>query len=233
MDSVISEFNERANEVETYFSFLEDALKEKACLSFKEKTTQQIKLIDTELQKILKANSFILLYNLVESSFKSTLQHLGDEINNSETSYKDAIPAIRKIWLQYDKKYFNDLPKGTKKLDYVYSIIDDITNQIVTIPGKLDGIGISGNLDAQKIKEYAALYGINSQEIDNKSCEKLYTVKNKRNELAHGDSSFAQCGRDYNFQQLNDIKKETVSYMRFILGVFKKHIDKKYYFLVA
>ena len=64
MDSVITEFNERVNEIETYFSFLEDALKEKAVLSFESNATQQTKSIDAELQKILKANSFILLYKL-------------------------------------------------------------------------------------------------------------------------------------------------------------------------
>jgi DNA-binding ferritin-like protein len=233
MEITIAEFDQRVVEVESYFAFLESALKNKAALSFEEADKPKIQIIDSELQKILKANSFILLYNLVESSFKSTLEKLCDDINHSQARYENAIPAIRKIWLQYDQKYFTVHPKGTVKLDYVYEIIDDIANQILRLPENLDGMIISGNLDSQKIKEYAKIYGIESEALHRKSCIKLFTVKNQRNALAHGNISFTQCGRDYDYSQLNEMKEAIINYMEFILKEFKRNIDQKYYISAA
>lgn len=54
-------------------------------------------------------------------------------------------------------------------------------------------------------------------------------IKNKRNNLAHGNESFSECGRDYTLENLEEIKDESVEYMRFILTHIKEFIkDKKY-----
>lgn len=229
MNGVISEFNSRTKEVDKYFSFLSSLIEDDAALYFENKQTHKYKKIDDETLKILKANSFLLLYNLIESSFKSALKQLVNEINNAGLKYEDSIPEIRKLWLEFEKIYFTKLPHGTKKLDYIYDIVDNITDQILSIPGDLKKNGISGNLDAQKIKEFASLYGISSETLENKQGSQLRRVKDNRNSLAHGDQSFSRLGRDYTFPELNDIKKEVVIYMRFILKTINTKISAKYY----
>ncbi|WP_160061131.1 MAE_28990/MAE_18760 family HEPN-like nuclease [Psychromonas sp. L1A2] len=229
MENIILEFTERTKEIDRYFSFVENVIKDEASLYFKDRKRRKVKKIDGEIQKILKANSFILLYNLIESSFKSTLESLCDEINNSETSYDNLIPEVKKMWLEYESEYFTKKPKQSKKLDHVYSIINDLTNYVLTIPRTLDGIGISGNVDGKKIKECVKAYGLTSKAIMTKPAGKLLTVKTQRNNLAHGDVSFSDCGRNYTFDELSEIKKEVFSYMKFVLNVFNKNIKRKYY----
>ena len=229
MENIILEFTERTKEIDRYFSFVENVIKDEASLYFKDRKRRKVKKIDGEIQKILTANSFILLYNLIESSFKSTLESLCDEINNSETSYDNLIPEVKKMWLEYESEYFTKKPKQSKKLDHVYSIINDLTNYVLTIPRTLDGIGISGNVDGKKIKECVKAYGLTSKAIMTKPAGKLLTVKTQRNNLAHGDVSFSDCGRNYTFDELSEIKKEVFSYMKFVLNVFNKNIKRKYY----
>lgn len=229
VNDVISEFNSRTQEVDKYFSFIKSLTDDGASLYFANKQTHKHKTIDDETLKILKANSFLLLYNLIESSFKSALKKLVDEINNSGLKYENSIPEIKKMWIEYEKSYFTKHPNNTKKLDYIYDIVDNIADQILSVPSKLQGNGISGNLDAQKIKKFAALYGISSDTLVKKPGSQLLTVKTNRNNLAHGDESFSSCGRNYSFQELNVIKKEVVTYMRFILKRINSKINAKYY----
>ena len=55
------------------------------------------------------------------------------------------------------------------------------------------------------------------------------TVKERRNDLAHGTLSFAECGRDYSIDQLIDIKKETVLFLKGLLTGMKKYYDEQQY----
>ena len=57
----------------------------------------------------------------------------------------------------------------------------------------------------------------------------LETVKDRRNDLAHGTLSFAECGRDYSIEDLNDIKAETVLFLKGLLQGMKQYYDEKQY----
>ena len=78
----------------------------------------------------------------------------------------------------------------------------------------------SGNVDAKKIKEIADKYGF-SHQTDSKFTKngaKLVTVKEKRNDLAHGEISFQECGKDYTIQDIIAIKNEVIKYLEEILN---------------
>ncbi|EKP9930575.1 hypothetical protein P4O21_003082, partial [Listeria monocytogenes] len=47
---------------------------------------------------ILKSNSFIMIYNLVESTIKNSVIFMYDEINRHNIRYLDAKDEIKKIW---------------------------------------------------------------------------------------------------------------------------------------
>ena len=77
---------------------------------------------------------------------------------------------------------------------------------------------ISGNLDADKIRQICSDHGI-TYTIDS-ACRggvALEDVKNKRNQLAHGTTSFAECGRYYAIDDLEKIKNETVIFFHIFL----------------
>lgn len=62
----------------------------------------------------------------------------------------------------------------------------------------------------------------------------LEDVKNKRNELAHGTTSFVECGRNYSIDDLIKIKDQTIKFLNCILNGMKQYYDsKKYLHIIA
>ncbi len=87
---------------------------------------------------------------------------------------------------------------------------------------------ISGNLDADKIRQICSEHGITyTIESECRGGLVLEDVKNKRNQLAHGTTSFAECGRYYSIEDLEKIKKETIIFLNSILKGMKKYYDDK------
>lgn len=66
METVLLDFNTRAKEVDNYFIFLESLEKQTTQLALLDTTGKyKIQSLNPELAKTLKANGFLLLYNLV------------------------------------------------------------------------------------------------------------------------------------------------------------------------
>ncbi|MGL1956907.1 MAG: MAE_28990/MAE_18760 family HEPN-like nuclease [Colwellia sp.] len=231
MLEIIEDFESRVIEVELYFNFIEQTSKLNASITdLAEDCAVPIK-IDSDLKKILKANLFLLLYNLIESSFTKALNRLIKDINDSKNTYGMLIPEIRKIWLQDETKFFNKKTpnvngKTENKLDYYFPIIDNLLDHILQIP---ENEKISGNLDAQNIRAFTAKYGILSHSINTAKSKRLYNVKEKRNELSHGNISFLECGRAETPSSLKEIKDEVISFMRAVLCEFETKIEQQYY----
>ena len=74
MQTVLLDFHTRVQEVNQYFEFLEMLIQEKTKSPMSaDNGEQKITAIDPELAKILKANAFLLLYNLVESTMRNAI----------------------------------------------------------------------------------------------------------------------------------------------------------------
>jgi len=139
---IISDYNARENEVNTYFSFLGGI-----CEPDQSILAGTVDFDKVQLLKILKANAFVILYNLVESTYLSAHKFLADEINSHYLNYKDAIPEIRKIWIKHVRKYFDDNNKSTKKIDHIYNILENISETVVTTPESLKGLDVSEKVE--------------------------------------------------------------------------------------
>lgn len=99
-----------------------------------------------------------------------------------------------------------------------------VNNKIVSVSKGLLS-GRSGNLDSLKIREISQELGI----THSATCPKLQLIKNKRNNLAHGDISFADEGRNIVLSDLVEYKNETISYLNIFINDVKDFIDNKRY----
>lgn len=102
--------------------------------------------------------------------------------------------------------------------------IDIIT---ATFPEKI----FSGNVDAKVIKETAKKYGFShfTDCSKTKDGSNLLLVRETRNDLAHGNKSFEEVGRDKTIEELLEIKQEVVEYLRQILGNIQKYLKDQEY----
>jgi len=224
MISVLADFEKRVEEINIYFLLLENIEEKDAVLYFPNKRTHKYQPHNVELIKILKANLFLLLYNLSESSIKQSLVEIYEQITDQQLKYEDVIDEIKKIWI--DEKLNNFKNKGT---DNIFKVISNLAEEIIEIKFDSEKI-ISGNIDGRKIKEFSIKHGFSSNVHKNaKDGVKLYQVKTQRNNLAHGNTSFAECGRNYTISDLREVKHQVIIYLRRILKNIEKYLDNKKY----
>jgi hypothetical protein len=234
MDIIILEFESKVEEIDEYFSFIRTT-------TFLEREVDETKIVIVSMTvfNVLKANLFLLLYNLIESSFKNALEKICIEITDSQLTYIEVVPAIKKLWLEKNYKNFENIrfPREMKKSEHIMNIIESITEDIIEIrfysnQENRKNDDISGNIDAREIDKINKKYGIELINNTNIKREYLLTIKNQRNNLAHGDESFNECGESYTIYELEEIKSESVDYMRFILNNIKEFINEKKYSII-
>ncbi len=220
--TLFQDFNERSKEVSKYFMFLKSLDQGTTKLSMQgQGGSSKIKEIDSELIKTLNASGFLLLYNLVESTMRNAIEAIFDELQGQGVSYDQITPQLKKIVLKNLKK---------RNPDEIFSSITAISIDIITAGFDREDI-FSGNLDGKKIRETATEYGFlhttnfakTGNGID------LLTIKKNRKDLAHGLRSFAEVGRDKSADQLLEIKKKTVTYLRQILQNIEQYLSNKDY----
>ncbi|MDO4229615.1 MAG: MAE_28990/MAE_18760 family HEPN-like nuclease [Capnocytophaga sp.] len=211
MDNTLKEYEDKIRDIEIYYNYLKDN-------EFN---------MSVEVSKILKANMFLMLYNLIESTVNNSLEAIHNAINNEKLNFEQCIDEIKALWVEYKHQKFEQ-----KKSSEIIKSIYQIKSEIISIDykkfqeKKLNGI--SGNLDAKKIRENInPKYSIS----ENKRVEgkKLVEIKNKRNSLAHGEVSFSTLGQRYSIKDLEKYYKECKLFLKEYLSNVEKYIKNKKY----
>jgi hypothetical protein len=225
MDDVLAKFEERAAEVDEYLALLELVSLPGAMMHVPGKRPKEV---SSTALKTMKAASFLMLYNLVESSIRDSMSVLYETMNtrNRELSYFGDF--VRKLWIQ---QRFRDLdPLSSNQTSYRGLIESMVSEALTSAPVSLDPdkLPISGNLDARKIRELFGEHNIPSRaHYRSFQGAELKTIKDRRNSLAHGTESFANCGQQYTVQTIKDIKRQSVIYLRSSLKNVKRYIERE------
>lgn len=226
MNSVILDFNTRVKEVDDYFSFLTRLIQEEIKLAVIDSNSEyKIASLDLDLAKTLKANGFLLLYNLIESTMRNAVEAIFDEFQSKGISFDKIKPEIKITILQNLQTCIK-----SSSVKNIHSKISQISIDIITATFERERI-FSGNVDAKVIRETAEKYGF-SHSTDcskTKNGKNLLVVRENRNHLAHGIKSFEEVGRDKTIEELLEIKEEVVEYLRQILKNIEGYLDNRGY----
>ncbi len=221
MEPVRVDFEKRVSEIETFFHHLKkiESLKESKLAGSKRSQAEATRL--TELEKILKANAFLLLYNLIESTIRQALIATTDHIAAQRLTYSKVKNQIQKLWIKTKHKNFQSLSTAS-----IFSILETLPDEIVELSFE-EKLASGGNLDARKIRELAEQYGFSSS-LHHRARDgvSLFQIKKRRNDLAHGLASFAECGRQYSIQDVVAMKQETIVYLRSIIRNLTSYLQE-------
>lgn len=157
---------------------------------------------------ILKSNAYIMMYNMIESTIKEIIFALYDNINAANLTYKEISFKLQELW---ESHQFENLDKGNAKADKYKKEAHRMITSIIkdnTVKFDNNNIKLSGNADFENVLIIMQKHGINVNTSNiGKYSNELKNIKNIRNSLAHGGTSFIESGRDISF---NDIKKMCV-----------------------
>ncbi len=224
MEFIIIEFEKKVQEINEYFNFVQTTTH-----LARDFDPRKIIFVSESVHHVLKSNLFLLLYNLIESSFRNSLEKICIAITSEELSYQNLIPQIKQMWINKEYKSFGDtcpIPRETLKSEFVMNKIDMIAQEIININFNNE---LSGNVTPSIIKKSIEEYGLKTNHIPKENESSLFIIKDKRNNLAHGNESFSECGRNYSILKLGEIKNESIEYMRYILTHIKTFIENKHY----
>lgn len=216
------EYTKRLNEVTLYFEtikLLDNGDCSIICKDINGGTTE--KIIDGELAKIMKANGFLLLYNLIEATIRNSISAILNSISTDKLTFKLLSDNLKKLWINQEINKTKDISKFKEKVSELSEKI--LNDKLLEFSNEC--VNISGNIDAQRIREIAKKFGY----LEPKNGRGLQTIKDKRNQLAHGEFTFSDIGKNYTSNDLIDYKSEVVTFIENVLNNVEIYINAKGY----
>ena len=185
-----------------------------------------------DFYNILHANTFLMMYNMVESTVMGGILEIYDAVKTQELSYKKISTKIQDVWFEFK---FNEVyDKNAHHTSYkkkAYEIINNILKE-KKIDLNRKAVNISGNLDANIIRRICDEHGINfNTPEESKGGYKIANVRDLRNDLAHGLKSFVECGRNYTISDLKSISNEIISFLDGLINGMTKYYENNEWIL--
>ncbi len=220
MEIVKSDFENRKKEIDNYIKYLKIIDSDVSEIHYENK----IEVINSEFQTTLIANTFLILYNLIESTVSNAIKEIYDNIEYENLTYKEISEELQTLWVKYkttEKLKENNFRQDTLR-NYITEVIQNILDKEYIVFSR-EWINFSGNLDAQKIRDIAKDYGF----ATSSNGRKLVEIKNKRNRLAHGEQTFYNVGRNFSVNDIEDFTNDTFNYLTDVIEKVEKFIDEK------
>ena len=236
MEDTKSVFDARCVEIKHYMDFIKTIEPERTYIDLNEtditgrdqeagveKAVARIP-ISNETKKIFKANVYLLLYNLVESTVRNTLKAIYDHLKMKGVSFHDMRDELQLEVLNNLKRYIQN-----KDVVNFNQQINDISKDIVYMTFNPND-RFNGNVDAKIVREKVEKMGFSVvADAFSRDGFDLESIKQQRNSLAHGDLSFCDCGKDLVASELDDMFERTKSYLAALIQCSENYIAQELY----
>lgn len=204
-----SDFTVRCSEVQRYLDFVRDL---EAGNSKLDPTPPDL----VELLKTLKAASYLLMYNLVESTARNAFDDLFDTLKQDGIKFDECREELQMEILKRWQKL------NPEKLGPLTELASDIV-----VHAFRDAKLFEGNVDTRRLRHASKCFGV---ELHFKvQPDLVLAVKDKRNNLAHGVMSFSEIGRDATYKDLEDTFADVKAMLTETLDRFEEHITNQRY----
>lgn len=170
-----------------------------------------------DMQKVMRADTYLLLYNLVEATFVMMINFVQTAINDEKKPLLNFIPKIRVICAESCYKDANEAILCIANGKPVY--IENLK------------ISFSGNVTMQIIKSFlgsidcAPKTSLAEQKVE----ATLEKIKTTRNRLGHGEVSFAQEGAHISYDEVYQDFEIATTYLREMLNNLDDYVKNKRY----
>ncbi|MDD2738951.1 MAG: MAE_28990/MAE_18760 family HEPN-like nuclease [Methylomonas lenta] len=220
MDLIKEDLKIRAKEINDYLDLLNFIEDTKSLIN----DTGKVHKIDVTLKSTLKGMVFLLLYNLTEATMRESIAHIHEQMDQKAIEFNQLRETIRKEILKRAR---------SEKIGIDHLLINtksSISKQLAASTFNKKNL-FSGNIDHQEVTGQAKIYGFNTDtEYDEtKHGKSLKTIKEKRNDLAHGNDSFAEIGKNYATSDLNDFAREVIAYLDKITSHIADYVASQSY----
>ncbi len=207
------EYNRRKEEIESYLSLLKALEKDGAQII---DIDESITTISVTQQKVCKASTYLLIYNLVEATVMNGITSIYNRIKDENLTFACVVDKLRKVWWHSRGESIS----STGRNNLVERIYEYYCETLSTNNLDFNNFisGVSGNMDAEGIRSVCRRYGVDLVPKGNE----LENVKRYRNWLAHGNKSFSEIGQD---TMVSDLEESVTAIFNF-LDIFVQNVNQ-------
>lgn len=224
MKDLLADFNERKEEIESYYNFLMKISGDEYELN--NVNTNQKETIDDRVVKILKANIFILLYNLIEWTTDNSVDYICREISKQNLKYGEFIKEVKMQWSKVLTKVHLLSSDESKLREQLKLILDRTIDSYLKFENKYY-IRYRDNINSEELRKIAREFGFSfNLEPELKGGHNLNEILKKRNRLAHGEILFSECGKDCAVEELECFKSDTFEILKIFMKSAQLYIEK-------
>ncbi|KJZ30134.1 hypothetical protein TW83_16270 [Paracoccus sp. S4493] len=194
--------------------------------------------ITAQQQKILYSGIFLHLYNLVEATVVRCLEAVTVvALTSHSPAPSELTDEMKKEWVRVMARTHIEL-SSDNRLVAALRLCDHLVQKLPVAGFEMEKGG-GGNWDDDAIQSVAERLGLRlrvSREsytgIKRKFRDDLGAlalIKKRRNQLAHGSLSFAECGEGLTVTELRDLVNRTVAYLQEVIAEFQNYIEAQHY----
>ncbi|MDO9315391.1 MAG: MAE_28990/MAE_18760 family HEPN-like nuclease [Burkholderiaceae bacterium] len=225
--------NARATEVRAYLAFLQAALERGTELHAR--TLPAPFALDMELTHTLKANTYLLLYNVVEATMTQLIADIHRTVKQSGAVLDELHPQMYLHILQRFRTSRVEINDQSAPVPSGGTIIDHWLRDYEIRAKENKNYQLSGNVDSKRIREIGRDYGFASLEEGKDthlSHASLLTTKNRRNKLAHGELSFRDCGQTLAYTDVDSDANGLLNCLASVVGHVDDYLTRRLYLRV-
>jgi len=174
-----------------------------------EKKTGTIKLVP-----VLRASIYISIYNCVESTIYALLEEVHERLVFLDQT-------------RLNSKLNTKLNKLNERVSVSFSYIPKLSIYL-----KYNKI-FSGNLDHKKIVQIFKSYDIKLKKFPIKARTAVKTIKDKRNILAHGSSTFHEAGRNISSKDMRELIDNSYTLIKEYILTVNQYLEKEEYMCLS
>lgn len=233
--TIREEFDNRVAEIISFYEIVEIIELENPVISARKVEYNEINEVKLKISSAkidtLRSTTYLLLYNIIESTVYNSVISIFDKIKDNRLKYFDIIECVQIYWLNNLYKH-DDKKKKETIIKNIMSIAIKIFNDTIVLAS--NEINYGGSLDAAAIFSTARSMQINVANVHRIYDEKthgftLQDIKQKRNWLAHGEKSFIEVGSTISFSQLVEARDYVFAFLSEFITAVDNYIENQHY----
>lgn len=224
-------FNEHKDEINIFYGFLEEIINHSGRLII-DPPMDVIKSIRVETTAVIKASFFLMLYNCVESTVVNCLTTILRTLKDEDCRYAELTDEVQKAILGAYECRVRECENKENLKEYLKQQVDFSTGltsieiDLKSLVGSTSQGTFSGSLDAREIRKIFGYIGI---DLTSLTCDEMKLIKECRNKLAHGETSFQEYGCNLTLQYLQVSKDSTLTYLDRLINAVDAFLRQKSY----
>lgn len=179
--------------------------------------------------KAMKAAAFLMLYNIIEAPIIGAVAEVYKAIALDRCKLIDVSQQIRELWI--DQRFWiapYDATPSTYRNRAAHLLRQTMDG--VTLALDARKLSLGGNVDGEIVRNLCTKHGCKLVvHRATRGGAELETVKEQRNDLAHGTKTFAECGQAFGASDIDRIARQCLTFLAGFIRTLDKFVASKGY----